>query len=161
MTSDTTPDSLGPCAASKGSLRAVLLARRCCDGYFQWSAKRNNATKATAKIGVGWNDCGADDAGLFSEKFNDFRFVGAHLVTADPWSWHGVFASGIVRDDGDQALTNRPWLNSRLDFEDRAQALLAQMSLAEKIGQMWQVNGIGGEPTGMSTNSSLPAGCTI
>ncbi len=59
-----------------------------------------------------------------------------------------AFSQAVVRDDGNQALTNRPWLNSRLDLEDRAQALLAQMSLAEKIGQMWQVNGIGGEPTG-------------
>lgn len=49
-------------------------------------------------------------------------------------------------------VSKRPWLDASLPVDQRAQALLAQMTLDEKIGQMWQVNGIGGEPTGEATN---------
>jgi beta-glucosidase len=48
----------------------------------------------------------------------------------------------------DQAIDKSLWLTPDADIERRAQALLSEMTLAEKIGQMWQLNGIGGEPTG-------------
>jgi beta-glucosidase len=43
---------------------------------------------------------------------------------------------------------DRRWLNRDVTDEERARALLREMSLEEKIGQLWQMNGIGGTPTG-------------
>jgi beta-glucosidase len=45
-------------------------------------------------------------------------------------------------------LTERPWLDGSLGTDDRIEGLLAAMTLEEKIGQLRQTNGIGGEPTG-------------
>jgi beta-glucosidase len=49
-------------------------------------------------------------------------------------------------------VAKTPWLDTSLSVDQRAQALLDKMTLAEKIGQMRQVNGIGGEPTGDAKN---------
>ncbi len=56
-------------------------------------------------------------------------------------------------------VSQRPWLDVSLSVDARAKALLAQMTLDEKVGQMWQVNGIGGEPTGDVKN--LVAGSEV
>jgi beta-glucosidase len=42
----------------------------------------------------------------------------------------------------------QPWLDRSLDVDVRVDALLREMTLAEKVGQVTQLNGIGGEPTG-------------
>lgn len=46
------------------------------------------------------------------------------------------------------ALDHKPWLNSNVASDERVEALLGEMTLAEKIGQLQQLNGIGGAPTG-------------
>lgn len=46
------------------------------------------------------------------------------------------------------AKANRPWLADQTDIESRVDALLAEMTLEEKIGQLRQTNGIGGAATG-------------
>lgn len=50
--------------------------------------------------------------------------------------------------DSISPVAERPWLDASRDVGDRAQSLLQAMTLTEKIGQMQQLNGIGGEPTG-------------
>ena len=51
-----------------------------------------------------------------------------------------------------QEIDDSLWLNRHSDIDTRAHALLHEMTIVEKIGQLWQVNGIGGEPTGDSDN---------
>jgi beta-glucosidase len=48
----------------------------------------------------------------------------------------------------ESATVQRPWLDRRSSIDARASTLLREMTLAEKIGQLWQTNGIGSEPTG-------------
>ena len=45
-------------------------------------------------------------------------------------------------------VLERPWLDATTPVEARVEALLAEMTLAEKVGQLGQANGIGGKPTG-------------
>ncbi|MCA9260670.1 MAG: beta-glucosidase BglX, partial [Planctomycetales bacterium] len=58
-----------------------------------------------------------------------------------------------------QTVAERPWLDANATSQDRAEALLAHMTLAEKIGQLWQTNGLGGEATGDADN--LVAGSAL
>ncbi len=60
----------------------------------------------------------------------------------------GVVARAQAPRPAAPAVAQRPWLNPNLSVDERAQKLLDEMTLDEKIGQMWQVLGIGGEPTG-------------
>lgn len=46
------------------------------------------------------------------------------------------------------AVDSRPWLDTSTAADERVEAVLREMTLAEKIGQLQQLNGIGGEPTG-------------
>ena len=46
------------------------------------------------------------------------------------------------------AVEKRTWLDAKLSIEKRVEALLDEMTLIEKVGQLQQMNGIGGEPTG-------------
>jgi beta-glucosidase len=46
----------------------------------------------------------------------------------------------------------RPWLEKNADLDRRVDALLDEMTLDEKVGQLTQLNGIGGEPTGGADN---------
>jgi beta-glucosidase len=55
--------------------------------------------------------------------------------------------------------TIRPWLDQQLDLDARVDALLGAMTLAEKVGQLTQLNGLGGEPTGNADN--LVAGSAL
>jgi beta-glucosidase len=41
------------------------------------------------------------------------------------------------------AAANRPWLNRELAIDERVRLLVAEMTLEEKIGQMWQLAGLG------------------
>lgn len=50
------------------------------------------------------------------------------------------------------ARDQRLWLDTKQDFDARVEALLSAMTLEEKIGQLTQLNGIGGEPTGNADN---------
>ena len=49
-------------------------------------------------------------------------------------------------------VTNRPWLDSQRELDERVDALLSEMTLAEKVGQLTQLNGIGSAPTGGADN---------
>jgi beta-glucosidase len=44
------------------------------------------------------------------------------------------------------------WLNAKLTLDERVADLVGEMTLAEKVGQLTQLNGIGGEPTGNADN---------
>lgn len=46
------------------------------------------------------------------------------------------------------AKADRPWLVDQTDIEARVDALIAEMTLEEKVGQLRQTNGIGGAATG-------------
>ena len=46
----------------------------------------------------------------------------------------------------------RPWLDKTATLDERVDSLLAEMTLEEKVGQLTQSNGIGGEPTGNTEN---------
>lgn len=46
------------------------------------------------------------------------------------------------------AKADRPWLAERTDIDERVDALLDEMTLEEKVGQLRQTNGIGGAATG-------------
>ncbi len=50
------------------------------------------------------------------------------------------------------AVANRQWLDASRPLDERVGELLGEMTLEEKIGQLWQVNGLGGEPTGNADN---------
>src|SRR5262245_55589975 len=45
-------------------------------------------------------------------------------------------------------IDRRSWLDAGHSIDERVASLLSEMTLTEKIGQMQQLNGIGGEPTG-------------
>jgi beta-glucosidase len=45
-------------------------------------------------------------------------------------------------------VDRRSWLDVNHSIDERVEALLGEMTLVEKIGQLQQLNGIGGEPTG-------------
>jgi beta-glucosidase len=46
----------------------------------------------------------------------------------------------------------RTWLNAKLPLDERVADLVGEMTLVEKVGQLTQLNGIGGEPTGNADN---------
>jgi len=46
----------------------------------------------------------------------------------------------------------RPWLDTQRDVDVRVEALVDAMTLEEKVGQLTQLNGIGGAPTGNADN---------
>jgi beta-glucosidase len=48
-------------------------------------------------------------------------------------------------------IADREWLDKSLDLNERADALVTQMTLEEKVGQLRQTNGLG-EPTGDAKN---------
>ncbi|MGE3241390.1 MAG: beta-glucosidase BglX [Pirellulales bacterium] len=50
------------------------------------------------------------------------------------------------------AVPQRPWLDAQQDIDARVEALLGAMTLEEKVGQLTQLNGIGGAPTGNADN---------
>jgi len=50
------------------------------------------------------------------------------------------------------AVAEKPWLDGKLDIDERVAALLEAMTLVEKVGQLRQTNGIGGEATGDAKN---------
>ena len=52
----------------------------------------------------------------------------------------------------DIAAPVRPWLEGQQGIEERITALLNEMTLTEKIGQLRQTNGIGGDATGDAKN---------
>lgn len=71
----------------------------------------------------------------------------AALVAFLAWNLAPVSTIAI-----ESSKNHRDWLDSANDAHTRAAILLQQMTLTEKIGQMQQVNGIGGKPTGNADN---------
>ena len=61
-----------------------------------------------------------------------------------------ITGGSLVADE--TAVTEKPWLDKKLDLDERIAALVAQMTLAEKVGQLRQTNGIGGAATGDAKN---------
>lgn len=49
-------------------------------------------------------------------------------------------------------VADRPWIDESRTLDERANALVEEMTLEEKVGQMRQTNGIGGEATGDPKN---------
>ncbi len=52
----------------------------------------------------------------------------------------------------ERGVIERPWLDANPELEHRVDALVHEMTLAEKVGQLTQLNGLGGEPTGGADN---------
>jgi len=63
-----------------------------------------------------------------------------------------TFAQGTSESVPSQEVDKSEWLNEDAGIDTRTRALLREMTIAEKIGQLWQLNGIGGEPTGDPDN---------
>lgn len=63
------------------------------------------------------------------------------------YSQRTLAQSAAERSDAEVARPSR-WLGRNASIDERARALLSEMTLAEKIGQMWLLNGISGKPTG-------------
>ncbi|MEX2093463.1 MAG: glycoside hydrolase family 3 N-terminal domain-containing protein, partial [Pirellulales bacterium] len=49
-------------------------------------------------------------------------------------------------------VAQRPWLDRKLAVDERVDALVGEMTLAEKVGQLTQLSGIGSAPTGNADN---------
>ena len=49
-------------------------------------------------------------------------------------------------------VAQRPWLDQKLAVDERVDALVGEMTLAEKVGQLTQLIGIGSAPTGNADN---------
>ena len=64
----------------------------------------------------------------------------------------GLLAGGAAVHAAPSTLEKGAWLDKSHSVDERVAALLSQMTLAEKIGQMRQTNGIGGDPTGDPKN---------
>lgn len=61
-----------------------------------------------------------------------------------------VFAS-LTCVTAQTAVSEKTWLDQKLDLEERVESVLAEMTLEEKVGQLRQTNGLG-EPTGDDKN---------
>ena len=59
-----------------------------------------------------------------------------------------AFAQSAADRPHPDAVDRTRWMDRNASIDDRAEALLNEMTLSEKVGQMWQLNGIGGAPTG-------------
>ncbi len=60
----------------------------------------------------------------------------------------GGTSTSAADESAAPAVAKRPWIEGKLSVDKRVEALLGEMTLAEKVGQLQQMNGIGGEPTG-------------
>ncbi|TWU25533.1 beta-glucosidase BglX [Bythopirellula polymerisocia] len=60
--------------------------------------------------------------------------------------------SGSPLLSAQETKTERPWLDKSAPLDQRVDSLLAEMALEEKVGQLTQSNGIGGEATGNTKN---------
>lgn len=60
--------------------------------------------------------------------------------------------AGIANLPAAEIETERPWLDNSARLDQRVASLLAEMTLEEKVGQLSQSNGIGGEATGDTKN---------
>ena len=59
---------------------------------------------------------------------------------------------GSISNAAESVVKQHPWLDKDVPLEERIGSLLAEMTLKEKVGQLTQSNGIGGEPTGNTKN---------
>jgi beta-glucosidase len=66
-----------------------------------------------------------------------------------------AYAESSAVESNDATSPKRPWLNRELPIDERVRLLVAQMTLEEKIGQMWQLPGLG--PDAAITGDGKPA----
>ncbi len=78
------------------------------------------------------------------------RVVFALLLTIG--SGTSVVGQSTVGSAAPAKVDKRPWLDQTLDLDERVDALVGEMTLAEKVGQLTQLNGIGSPPTGTADN---------
>jgi beta-glucosidase len=82
------------------------------------------------------------------------QLAGIALVAA----WCAVASAQLPATKPAPTLSSRPWLDASLDLDQRVNVLLHEMTLEEKVGQLTQLNGIGGEPTGGADNLVASSG---
>jgi beta-glucosidase len=63
-----------------------------------------------------------------------------------------VVGQSTVASAAPSRVEQRPWLDRTLEVDARVEALVGEMTLAEKVGQLTQLNGIGSAPTGTADN---------
>lgn len=78
-------------------------------------------------------------------KRSSIRLIGYLLISSVP-------IAGISSLEGAEPTLEQTWMNESIPLDERVGSLLAQMTLQEKVGQLSQSNGIGGEPTGNAKN---------
>src|SRR4029079_15209600 len=63
-----------------------------------------------------------------------------------------VYSQAIATQPRTATAKHRSWLDSKTSLDQRVTALIQQMTLAEKIGQLSQANSSSGEVTGTAEN---------
>jgi beta-glucosidase len=63
-----------------------------------------------------------------------------------------------AKKSAQQPVAEKPWLDTQLPLEERVATLVGEMTLVEKVGQLTQLNGLGGEPTGNADNLVASSG---
>jgi beta-glucosidase len=91
-----------------------------------------------------------DYASVMNIRDCGWQIVTAVLLLAGTCA--ASWAQSPVAAVTEREVAARPWLDANLDLELRVDALLHEMTLAEKVGQLTQLNGLGGEPTGGADN---------
>ena len=87
-------------------------------------------------------------------KLVSMKSASNHLKWRTRFLQIGTFVTGLavakvaLAEAPAPDVDRRSWLGVNHSIDERAEALLGEMTLAEKIGQLQQLNGIGGEPTG-------------
>lgn len=76
-------------------------------------------------------------------------WLGALVILASSTS---ALAQSTAAATKPLARSARPWLDATQDLDARIKSLLGMMTLEEKVGQLTQLNGIGGAPTGNADN---------
>lgn len=80
--------------------------------------------------------------------------AGIALIAA----WCAVSTAQLPATKSAPPLAVRPWLDASLELDRRVDDLLRVMTLDEKVGQLTQLNGLGGEPTGGADNLVASSG---
>ncbi len=88
------------------------------------------------------------DSLMRSADFYRRLVVSLILATAIAAIWSGaVRAETSAVEEPPSKVQERPWLDRDRSIDERVRLLVAQMTLEEKIGQMWQLGGLGPDAT--------------